>query len=808
MSCNCNDPSNPNTPSCGCDPQCTGPHCNSVTELEQLVNDAIAAEKPKLEQLAADAEDSANKAKGSADDAAKSALEAKGYRDSAETAASSATGSLKVITDTAIILEETGKVVKDAADEVLTAIAGISVRNWYYTTVQDDQKTIVVPSNMSALAVQNLYIHGSRQDLNYGYTFDKPTMTITLAEGLPKGVRVTVVLGVYNTDPANNFAQTLASNNGASLVGTTGGKTVQQEIDTLKQASGNFGDALNPVWQRMAAESGLTLQGSFETGLNVTAATDAVVFKAQGKLYKWGGTLPKTVAANSTPATSGGIAANAWIQVDQATLREQLADTGGSALIGSKLSLTGSVKRALSERLGDYVSVLDFGADPTGTIPSTQAFQNALDACSNKAGIYAHGRKLYAPSGRYTIDGNLVYSWRATATAKTDADNDRVVLVGDGDGNTFVDDIRTAPGATPLLTVDGGTTDPHLRFSLHGIRFQRPKYDRLGWGLLFRNISIMDICNCSINWFGTGVVIRDCIQVKIDHTQIGANLKGLDAGRDTWTNPNVFDLRHVMFSANNAGAVTISNGTNVKFDTCSFEGNGSDQAAHNTLQYDGGTDEGGLGMMVVNCYFENNQVLADINIGGSTDKKVTFIIEGNSMQRTSPTRYCKSHILFNQLNPQGKHRVHLRGNTFKFLGGYTHQAGDSSVTARSAFTEVIEEGNIYQPQQLPEYAATVAVGYNNSVIAAAKVTVAGTPAVVSGFNAASVTRTATGMYKIMLKKELSSANVIPVATAENVTGNAHIYGYDTTSVTVYTTDPAGTASDAVPFNMIAVGIML
>lgn len=224
MSCNCGcNGADPNYIPC--------PECEALSDLEQLVLDAVANEKTELEHLRDDAKESADAAAESADEAAQSASEAKHFRDDAQTAANSATGSLKTIMDNVLILEESGKLIQQAADDVLTAIASIAVRTWYYTITTDGQTQIPVPVNMNVLAVQNIYIEGVRQDLNRGFTFDKTTMTITLARGLPKGMEITVVLGAYNTDSAESFPVTLASNNGAALVGTSSGNTVQEELN-------------------------------------------------------------------------------------------------------------------------------------------------------------------------------------------------------------------------------------------------------------------------------------------------------------------------------------------------------------------------------------------------------------------------------------------------------------------------------------------------------------------------------------------------------------------------------------------------
>lgn len=232
MSCNCGcNGADPNYIPC--------PECEALSDLEQLVLDAVANEKTELEHLRDDAKESADAAAESADEAAQSASEAKHFRDDAQTAANSATGSLKTIMDNVLILEESGKLIQQAADDVLTAIASIAVRTWYYTITTDGQTQIPVPVNMNVLAVQNIYIEGVRQDLNRGFTFDKTTMTITLARGLPKGMEITVVLGAYNTDSAESFPVTLASNNGAALVGTSSGKTVQEELNKLVDPNGS-----------------------------------------------------------------------------------------------------------------------------------------------------------------------------------------------------------------------------------------------------------------------------------------------------------------------------------------------------------------------------------------------------------------------------------------------------------------------------------------------------------------------------------------------------------------------------------------
>lgn len=86
-------------------------------------------------------------------------------------------------------------------------------------------------------------------------------------------------------------------------------------------------------WRRALAEVGLTLvSGSFEAGATASAVTDAVWHIEGGQCYTWGGTLPKTVPAGSSPGSTGGVGSGAWISVASITLRSQLSSTNGGII--------------------------------------------------------------------------------------------------------------------------------------------------------------------------------------------------------------------------------------------------------------------------------------------------------------------------------------------------------------------------------------------------------------------------------------------------------------------------------------------
>lgn len=87
---------------------------------------------------------------------------------------------------------------------------------------------------------------------------------------------------------------------------------------------------------------------------------------------------------------------------------QEIAAPGGSELVGFQQARAGAVARTAQSKLREVSSVLDFGADPSGTADSTTAFQKALDAGSvfipdgtyivSSVNVTAHGLSIYGQS--------------------------------------------------------------------------------------------------------------------------------------------------------------------------------------------------------------------------------------------------------------------------------------------------------------------------------------------------------------------------------------------------------------------------
>ncbi|SAH66980.1 tail fiber/spike domain-containing protein [Enterobacter bugandensis] len=143
-------------------------------------------------------------------------------------------------------------------------------------------------------------------------------------------------------------------------------------------------EGLRWVAQQAIAAFGYITLDSFEDGNTLTLPNQVLRLEANGEYYRWDGAFPKTVPADSTPDTTGGIGPGKWLSVGDAALRQQLASDSeslGDALVTTKQPFTGAKKQTVHTKLAQVINVLDFdGVVGDGVNDDTAGIQAAIDA--------------------------------------------------------------------------------------------------------------------------------------------------------------------------------------------------------------------------------------------------------------------------------------------------------------------------------------------------------------------------------------------------------------------------------------------
>lgn len=194
------------------------------------------------------------------------------------------------------------------------------------------------------------------------------------------------------------------------ITGKQGGVAGGADIDfATNQVTGQAQKTLPAVLR----DAGYTIASfTFTTGGTLTANdVGALVLwpgpSGDGQYYSWAGAYPKTIPANSTPSSAGGVSATGWKLIDGVALRQQLANENGSKLVQYRYKdLSTTAKRTVGSKLDDSVSLWDFHCDSSGnviqpgpTVDSRQYIQNAIDSLYD-----AGGGTLIIPTGTWYLN--------------------------------------------------------------------------------------------------------------------------------------------------------------------------------------------------------------------------------------------------------------------------------------------------------------------------------------------------------------------------------------------------------------------
>lgn len=169
-------------------------------------------------------------------------------------------------------------------------------------------------------------------------------------------------------------------------------------------------EGLRQLAQQAIAAYGWVPMDSFQDGATLTLPNQVLRWKlpdGDGDYYRWDGAFPKTVPTASTPESTGGIGAGAWLSVGDAVLRTELssdAEGNGDSLIAVRQPYSETVTRTQHALNADYVNVKDWGAKGDGITDDTAAIDAACIALTG-SNFITNFRRLYFPHGTYIYNG-------------------------------------------------------------------------------------------------------------------------------------------------------------------------------------------------------------------------------------------------------------------------------------------------------------------------------------------------------------------------------------------------------------------
>lgn len=297
---------------------------------------------------------------------------------------------------------------------------------------------------------------------------------------------------VSDTEPTAPFQNMLwwDTNSGTFFIYYNDG-TSTQWVDLFGIADqASFNTLLfRSILARLAAESGYTLvDGSFQEGAISSGFSDVVLDWNTAKFYQWHLNENKVVPAGSTPATSGGIGASAWVDRNDETLKQDL------------LSGAMEIRNALFS-LRDFVSVKDFGAIGDGIADDTYAINLAIAA----------SKKIYIPDGVFihtgiTLDGVSDKYFYGSGTIKS-ATNQAALIGISGGANNIVFDGITFEGKITGTIDRGFNIDNSYGITIKNCTIKNFNEVGIKYGVThaYSMTHPISIENCDIIYCGTGI---------------------------------------------------------------------------------------------------------------------------------------------------------------------------------------------------------------------------------------------------------------------------------------------------------------
>jgi hypothetical protein len=266
---------------------------------------------------------------------------------------------------------------------------------------------------------------------------------------------------------------------------------------------------------------------------------------------------------------------------------------------------TGAVARTLQSKLGEFVSIGDFGAKCDGTTDDTTAIQNTWNAAA-ALGLNANLSGM----------GTVCKFSSISMPSPTQRDVGIVPPVASmlvGNGPNSVELVSTVTGTTCAITV----TVPFTNFQPSGqmggfalVQSSNASPSAGGYGICLNQVTTLELSNIFVRGFKKGLVATDTINLHIHDSTFYFNDWNIDGEAGSNTRPNAWLIgpRNVIGWSQQYG-IFLTHPAEVNISNNTFEENGLNASLDPaTIQCNGGPIDGSVGCNIENNYFEFGQI--------------------------------------------------------------------------------------------------------------------------------------------------------------------------------------------------------
>lgn len=332
------------------------------------------------------------------------------------------------------------------------------------------------------------------------------------------------------------------------LIGWNSAATGLQNVDQATLATiVAFGTARYDLFSGTGAQTAFTLAANPGALANLDVNISGVT-QRPGTDYTW--TSGTTITFTSAPPSGTNNVLVRYLQ----GLPQGASDSASAAFIQAG---TGAVSRVAQDKLRESVSVVDFGADPTGAADSTVAIQAAINALSLSGG----GRLIFPP-GNYKHTTQLVFK-------------NNISYIGGGYQSTRLTYTGTSDGVVVQNPINSSTI---ANIYVEGLYFKAASTATARGAFFDTGSSLLSFARCFFDSSAVGLILDQSELVSV----VDCYMAGAAAG--AWL---------VNGADRNVGASSFFT-NRIKFDGCQFNGSGA---------YIGVADDGGNAHDFISCNF-------------------------------------------------------------------------------------------------------------------------------------------------------------------------------------------------------------